>query len=274
LPCWSIPALSGKSRIASLASPGWAELCLWRTGWRCQPSVGQDDLVSGELLAGRSAVVFDFYGTLTPVHPESVWAGNAAALAEAMGVPASALSQALDDTFADRMTGTFGGVRQTVGALADRLGVTLTDSQLASASATRRRLQESMFALRRDALPVLGRLRSHGMKIGLVSDCTAELPDAWPRLPLAAFVDAPVFSCVEGIRKPDARLFRKVAADLPADPAQCLYVGDGGGNELAGATAVGMRAVLLAGPDWHQSAAADRQPRWAGPRIGSLAELC
>ncbi len=230
--------------------------------------------MSGDLLAGRSAVVFDFYGTLTPVSPEQAWAANAARLAEVMGVQAGALTQALDETFADRISGTFGGVRQTIQALAARLGITLTDSQLDDASRTRRRLQEAMFALRPEVLPVLARLRERGMKIGLVSDCTAELPDAWPRLPLAAFVDAPVFSCLEGTRKPDPRLFRKVAADLPADPEHCLYVGDGSGGELAGATAVGMHAVLLAGPDWHQSRAADRQADWAGPRISSLTELC
>jgi len=180
----------------------------------------------------------------------------------------------LDDTFPDRISGTLGGVRQTMQALADRLGITLTGIQLDDASRTRRRLQEAMFSLRPEALKVLARLRQRGLKIGLVSDCTQELPDAWPRLPLAAAVDAPVFSCMEGTRKPDPRLFRKVAADLAADPAQCLYVGDGGGDELAGASSVGMRAVLLAGPDWHQSGAADRHAAWPGPRISSLTELC
>jgi putative hydrolase of the HAD superfamily len=129
-----------------------------------------------------------------------------------------------------------------------------------------------MFVLRPEAVTVLGRLRAASLKIGLLSDCTSELPDAWPRLPLSGLVDAPVFSCVQGMRKPDPRLFRMVAADLRAEPSQCLYVGDGGGRELTGAGSIGMRAVLLAGPDWleHRSTEVD----WTGPRIGSLTELC
>jgi putative hydrolase of the HAD superfamily len=237
-------------------------------------AAGQDGLVSGQLVAGRSAVVFDFYGTLTPVSPEQVWAQNTARLAAVMGVSATGLSRALDETFADRMTGNLGGVRPTIAALADRLGARLTDAQLDEASQTRRRLQEAMFALRPEALPVLGQLRDRGLKIGLLSDCTTELPDAWPRLPIAAVVDAPVFSCLERTRKPDPRLFRKVAAELDLDPGLCLYVGDGGGDELAGASAVGMRAVLLAGQDWEEGHGPARRVSWPGPRIGSLSELC
>ena len=69
------------------------------------------------------------------------------------------------------------------------------------------------------------------------------------------------------MRKPDPRLFRKVAAGLRSSPAACLYVGDGGGGELAGAAAVGMRAVLLAGSDWHNHpmpAARPGRRRWTG----------
>ena len=49
-----------------------------------------------------------------------------------------------------------------------------------------------------------------------------------------------------------------------------------GGNELAGATAVGMRAVLLAGPDWHYNRSFSTwrgDANWAGPTLTSLTEL-
>lgn len=220
------------------------------------------------------AVVFDFFGTLTPVSPSEVWANNAAKLAAVLGVGVESLLQLLDDSFPERITGALGDVRQTMQALAGRLGVRLTDEQLDEAIAARRSVQEAMFTLRPEALGVIGRLRSAGLKTGLVSDCTSELPDAWARLPLAAVIDAPVFSCIEGTRKPDPRLFRKVAADLATELAQCVYIGDGGGQELTGASALGMRAVLLAGPDWHAHGDRRREAGWTGPRVGSLTELC
>jgi len=226
------------------------------------------------LTHGMTAVVFDFYGTLTPASPSEAWASNAVRLAAVMGVSPAALIQVLDDSFPERISGALGGVRETMAAVAERLGVRLSREQLDQAAQTRRAVQESMFELRPEALGVIGRLRSAGFRIGLVSDCTTELPDAWSRLPLAAVVDAPVFSCVEGTRKPDPRLFRKVAADLGTEPSRCVYVGDGGGRELTGASRVGMRAVLLAGPDWHAHRDHNRESDWTGERIGSLTELC
>ncbi len=226
------------------------------------------------LTDGMSAVVFDFFGTLTPVSPSEAWASNAERLADVLDVPAASLVRVLDDSFPERISGALGDVRQTMQALAERLGVRLTSAQLEKAARVRRTVQESMFTLRPEALAVIRGIRAKGLRTGLVSDCTSELPDAWHRLPLAGVIDVPVFSCVEGTRKPDPRLFLKVAAGLWAEPAQCVYVGDGGGQELTGASAVGMRAVLLAGPDWHEHGDRRREPGWTGPRIASLPELC
>ncbi len=225
------------------------------------------------LTDGITAAVFDFFGTLTPVSPPEIWADNASRLAAVLGVPAAALVQALDESFPERISGALGDVRQTLEVIAGRLGAQPNDGQLDRAVAIRRETQESMFTFRPEAMPVLRALRAEGFKIGLVSDCTSELPDAWPQLPVAGLVDAPVFSCLERTRKPDPKLFRKVATELAAPPAQCLYVGDGGGRELTGAAAIGMRSVLLAGPDWFPHGARDREPDWAGLRISSLTEL-
>jgi putative hydrolase of the HAD superfamily len=222
---------------------------------------------------GMTAVIFDFYGTLTPVSPAEAWVDHTSRLAALLGVEPGALARELDESYPERATGAMGDVRQTLRTLGTRLGAPLTEDRLDEASRLRQEIQESLFRLRPEALPVIGQLRARGLRIGLVSDCTSELPAAWPRLPLAALVDAPVFSCAEGARKPEPRLFRAVAERLPADPAACLYVGDGGGRELTGSAAVGMHAVLLAGPDWHNHRAYDRESDWAGPRISSLDEL-
>jgi putative hydrolase of the HAD superfamily len=225
------------------------------------------------LTDGIAAVVFDFYGTLTPVSRAEVWTDHVAQLAAAFGVAPQDVVRALDESYPERFIGALGDARQTLKTLATRMGVQASDQQLDEAHRLRREIQESGFRLRPEALPVIGQLRDRGLRTGLVSDCTSELPEAWPRLPVAAVIDAPVFSCVEGMRKPDPRLFRTVAARLGTDPAACLYVGDGGGRELTGSSAVGMRAVLLAGPDWHRNRVYDREKGWDGLRISSLTEL-
>ena len=222
---------------------------------------------------GLTAVVFDFYGTLTPVSTPGPWADHIARLAAVLDVAPGALAEALDVSYPERATGKLGDARQTLRTLAARLGADPPEDKLDEAWRMRQQIQASLMLLRPEALPVIRELRARGLRIGLVSDCTSELPSAWPRLPVAPLVDAPVFSCVEGTRKPDARLFRAAAERLGADPAGCLYVGDGGGRELTGSSAVGMHAVLLAGPDWPGHRVYDREDGWTGPRVSSLTEL-
>lgn len=72
------------------------------------------------LTDGMAAVVFDFFGTLTPVSPPELWADNAARLAQVLGVPAATLVQALDDSFPERISGALGDVRETLRNLAGR----------------------------------------------------------------------------------------------------------------------------------------------------------
>jgi putative hydrolase of the HAD superfamily len=191
-----------------------------------------------------------------------------------MGADGHALQAALHESFPERATGAMGDLPQTMQTLAGRLGVQLTGDQLDAACHVRRQVQHELFALRDDALASIRWLRARGLKIGVLSDCTVELPEIWPELPLAAAVDAAVFSCTAGIRKPDPRLFNLVCRELGACPSACLYIGDGGGRELSGARAAGMRAVLLAADDWQTNVVYDREEDWDGPRISSLDALC
>jgi len=228
----------------------------------------------GSLVEGFSAVAFDFFGTLTPGTPAEVWLRHATEVAAVIGVDGDSFQRALDETFPERATGALGNLPQTMRALAARLAVQLTGDQIDAACRMRRQVQRRLFTLRDDALPTIEWLRGRGLRIGVLSDCTIELPESWPELPLSAFVDAAVFSCIAGFRKPDPRLFELFVARLGVDPRSCLYVGDGGGNELTGARAAGMRAVLLAAHDSSSSAVYGKEAGWDGDRISSLDELC
>ena len=88
------------------------------------------------------------------------------------------------------------------------------------------------------------------------------------------FVDAASFSCVTGIRKPDAAAYLMATDRLRVAPEDCVYVGDGGSHELAGARTLGMQAVMYAPTDATDSdAVADPQDSWRGPTIVDLREL-
>lgn len=219
------------------------------------------------------AVIFDFFGTLTPGTPARVWDEHAARSAAPLGIAPADWRAALDDSFAERVTGRLGDLPATFRELARRSGRDPGDSAIAAACAARLAAQRELFVLRDGAIEVLAELRDRGMALGVLSDCTIELAETWSQLPVSALVDARVLSCEEGSRKPDPELFALIARELGVAPADCLYVGDGGGNELSGASACGMRAVMLRAADWASVAARNRENDWSGPAISSLAAV-
>lgn len=96
-----------------------------------------------------------------------------------------------------------------------------------------------------DALPTLRCLKENGFLLGIVSDqpngpdCRAML-DYWQWTPL---FDAVTLSCEVGCAKPDPRMFRSTLAALGVSPEEAVMVGDNALADVAGALAVGMRAV-------------------------------
>jgi putative hydrolase of the HAD superfamily len=75
--------------------------------------------------------------------------------------------------------------------------------------------------------------------------------------------------------KPDPEIYLHTAEALGADPADCLFVGDGANDELRGAERVGMTAALFL-PEGAVSPWANVQ-EWNGLRVTSyeqVLELC
>jgi putative hydrolase of the HAD superfamily len=220
-----------------------------------------------------TAVIFDFFGTLTPSTPTNVWDDHAARSAAPLGIPARTWRTALDASFPERATGSLGDLAATFRTLAHRTGAEPSEEALVAACTARMAAQRELFVLRADAVSTLTALRARGLRLGVLSDCTAELAETWSQLPLATLVDARVLSCEEGRRKPDPELFRLIARRLDADPQNCLYIGDGGGDELTGASNCGMQTFMLRAADWADNDAHAREDNWAGPFLPSLTDV-
>jgi HAD superfamily hydrolase (TIGR01549 family) len=108
--------------------------------------------------------------------------------------------------------------------------------------AQRLRAKAAPFARLDDAvLAMLRELKGLGLRLGLISNCAAEEVAAWDASPLRPYFDDAVFSYVVGCAKPDPAVYALACERLGAAPARCLFVGDGGSDELAGAGRAGLR---------------------------------
>ena len=126
-----------------------------------------------------------------------------------------------------------------------------------------RRWSESVhFELYDDALPVLDLLRERGLKIGMLSNSSRDLVEFVAHHGL--YADAVLTSRAHGKTKPHGSIFAAMLERLAVEPAEAVMVGDTIEDDVEGALAAGMRAVLL-----------DREGRYPGvpDRLDDLREL-
>jgi len=212
------------------------------------------------------AVIFDLYQTLLRGGTASQRRHVNEDMARAMGLDPAGFVDLFNATAAQRMRGEFGGLDGTMRALARRLGGEPTDGQVRLAVLTWQRFHKTILWPSHATLSTLDALRELGLKLGVVSNCSEETPIQWPLQPMAPRFDAVVFSCDIGAVKPDPAAYHAVLGPLQVDPRACVYVGDGNDNELAAASALGMRAIRTL-------EFADSDPKWIGEIVGRLSEV-
>lgn len=88
-------------------------------------------------------------------------------------------------------------------------------------------------------------LKRRGLRLGVLSNAASPYREPPARLGLSELFEAAVFSCDEGLRKPDPRLFAAICARLGVAPAEAVMVGDSLVNDARAAIAAGLRAVLV-----------------------------
>ncbi len=96
---------------------------------------------------------------------------------------------------------------------------------------------------------VLAELRRLGLTLGLISNWDERLPRLLGGLDLAPLLDVVVYSQEVGAEKPHQRIFTAALDRLDLPPPRVLHVGDRRRQDVEGARAVGMRALLLSRED-------------------------
>jgi HAD superfamily hydrolase (TIGR01662 family) len=118
------------------------------------------------------------------------------------------------------------------------------------------------FFLYDDALPAIEALRAYGLRIGLVSNGQRDLEEFAEHHELD--VDVCVGSMHHGYVKPHRSIFEAALAALDVAAGEAAMVGDSEEDDIEGARALGMQAVLLDRDGLH--------PEWEGA-IRTLDEL-
>lgn len=96
-----------------------------------------------------------------------------------------------------------------------------------------------------DTLPALATLRERRLRLAIVSNFDGRLSGICDGLGIAGYFDALVMSGRAGWAKPDPRIFTHALTRLGVGAGEAVHVGDSQREDLAGAQAAGLRAVLV-----------------------------
>lgn len=96
-----------------------------------------------------------------------------------------------------------------------------------------------------DLPQALERARALGLRLGVVSNSEGKLPELFAHVGLGDAFEIIVDSALEGIRKPDARMFHRACERMEVAPSAAIYAGDIPSVDVDGARAAGLRAALI-----------------------------
>jgi putative hydrolase of the HAD superfamily len=220
-----------------------------------------------------TTVIFDLFGTLVDDFVSSVGQMNTE-LAAALEAPFESFMQLWRQTADMRTLGAFQTVEASIEHVCGALGLHVTAEQMAKAVEIRLHHTRRALEPRPNAMTTLAGLKQMGYRIGLLSNCSIEIPILWHDTSLAEFVEHPIFSSRERLKKPDPRIYQLACARLEVVPEQCLYIADGENYELSAAANLGLRSVLIRPASRESLGEVRREAKdWQGETIFTLTQV-
>ena len=221
------------------------------------------------------AVIFDLFGTLVDNtefldFSRSQYHRTLSNVAAALSVPEPDLFRLWSSTVHERDSGLFPTMEDYFQHICRKSGVRADAQQISHAIELRLEYLRGVLTPRKYSVETLTKLKDVGYKLGLISDCSSEVPVLWPKTPFAPLLDVAIFSCEVKLTKPDPRIYQMMCDGLSVARDRCLYVGDGGSSELTGASEYGMAPVLIRAP---YDTVTDYREDWEGTRISELKEV-
>ncbi|WP_322477282.1 HAD-IA family hydrolase [Microbacterium testaceum] len=189
------------------------------------------------------AIIFDLWETLIPL-PATMKRRAFFATADALGEDHRLLRTAWAATRRRRETVE---LSQYLSELAEELDRPWSPAAIEGAMLARRRIHGEAVANAAPSIAVLlNRLRDHGARLGLISNCSSDMRSTLETNGLARCFDSITLSAEIGCMKPEPRIYAKAISNLQVtNPADAVYAGDGSDAELVGAYRAGLHPIRL-----------------------------
>lgn len=223
--------------------------------------------------ARLDTVIFDLFGTLVNHFMSSVGRMHAD-MAEELGLPYEKFNPAWLETTDLRVIGAFATVESAIEHVLVALNAQARPEQIERAVEIRMSYIKQALVPKPRAVEALAALKQRGYRLGLLSNCSVEIPLLWDQTAFSGTFQKTIFSCLERLKKPDENIYRLACERLGVEPESCLYVADGEDFELAAAARVGLAPVLIRPSPPDKLRELHREAKeWQGPSISNLPEV-
>ena len=220
----------------------------------------------------KTAIIFDLFGTLVDSYSVQGYNRLLTDMASALEVSNEDFSKLWRDTNYERGIGIFKTTEASIRYICNKLKIHVSDENIRKCEQIRLENSRKALTPKEGAVDILKILRGLGYKIGLITNCSANVPLLLKNTEFIYFFDVAIFSASVGLKKPDAQIYNLTCEQLGVEPNECLYIGDGDSNELSGASKLGMDAVMIRDPN-EMDPYRLVEVEWDGQKIENFKEI-
>jgi len=161
----------------------------------------------------------------------------------ALGITKGKWDQIENETYKERATGKTNTPLEMMEYIVKDLGI---EPMRIEKAVEKRigRIQRGIIKCDNGTFTIVSELHKKGMKTCLISNCDILDKYVIAKMNLNKYFDDVILSYDVGITKPDSGIYELALERTKSKPDNCLFVGDGGNNELLGAKRVGIKTVL------------------------------
>jgi len=221
------------------------------------------ELTPSNVISSKPVVIFDLFHTLTSVESmgrvetpandalhskyqfSETWS-TGPTTSQILGISRQAWNEQLLEKSRARLVGQWKDPFVFVEKMAHAIDPSIPSAVIKAAVVNRiDRFASAMRGIPTEHTDVLKKLKSMGKRLGLISNADVTEVAAWDQSPVADLFDSTIFSCVAGYVKPERQIYEVCLAQLGVLAKDCVYVGDGGSDELKGAKTIGMTTIIV-----------------------------
>lgn len=151
--------------------------------------------------------------------------------------------------YTERASGKLKDPKKIINRITDRIkdnrGIVLSDADRAEILHLRtERMKKALLEVDADVIDTLKILKDKQLKLCLISNADVIDTVYWGESALSHIFDTAIFSYEAGYLKPEPEIYREAMQRMQVKPEQCMFIGDGGSDELKGAKELGIITVL------------------------------